>query len=125
MKISLIVVPPGGGKNEYTLEFDLPAVPRANEYITVARDDVTASPERSESGELCIYECFFVRRAWWDLRYPRSAPYAKEGDIGSADMIAVEVEPAYGPHMTEAHRRSCEVYEAKGLKVRTFDDSGY
>lgn len=125
MKVTLIVVPPGGGEADYNLDFDLPAVPRAGEYITVARDDVLANPQRAQGGDFGIYECFFVRRAWWDLRYPHSRPTSQPGDIGSAYMIAIEAEPARGPHMTEAHRRSCETYEAKGLTVRTFDNSAY
>ncbi|MCJ2011083.1 hypothetical protein [Methylobacterium sp. J-076] len=129
MKVTLIVVPPGGGEAEYTLDFELPAVPREGEYITVARDDALADPKPDpQDGSIGIYECFYVRRAWWDLRYPSSAPYAKgegQGPVGSAYMIAVEAETARGPHMTGSHRRSCETYERRGLPVRTFDNSAY
>ena len=126
MKVTLIVVPPGGGEADYNLEFNLTAVPREGEYVTVARDDALADPKPDpHDGGIGIYECFFVRRVWWDLRYPSSAPFGRTGDIGSAHMIAVEAETARGPHMTSSHRRSCEAYEARGLPVRTFDNSAY
>lgn len=125
MKVTLIVVPPNGGESEYNLDFDMPAVPREGEYVTVARDDVLANPQPGAGGEISIYECFYVRRVWWDLRYPHSKPTSQPGDQGSAFMIAVEVEVARGPHMTAEHRRSCEAFEARGLPVRSFDNSAY
>lgn len=125
MKVTVIVAPPGGGQAEYNFDFDLPAVPGADEYLTVARDDMLANPQRREAGDFGIDECFYVRRVWWDLRYPHSRPTSTEGDIGSAYMIAVEAEVARGPHMTAEHQKASGIYEHKGLKVRTFDNSAY
>lgn len=114
MKVTLIVVPPGGGKQDYQLDFDLPAVPEKGAFITVARDDKKDTPEHG-------YECFFVRRSWWDLKYPHSRSSSAPGDIGSVYMIGVEVEVARGRWMSPDHKRSCDGYEARGLPVRDFD----
>ena len=125
MKVKLIVVPPGGGRYEYSIDFEMPAVPRAGEYITLARDkDLKGSP-RDEDGAIAIYSCFYVRQVWWDLRHPGDGLTAKPDEIGSADMIAVEVEDARGPHMTASHRRACDVWEQKGHTVRTFESAPY
>lgn len=113
MKVTLIVVPPGGGEQEYQLDFDLPAVPQPNAFITVVRQDQEGTPGHG-------YECFFVRRVWWDLKYPHSRPTSGDGDVGSAYMIGVEAEPARGPWMAPSHTRMCEAYESRGLRVRNF-----
>src|SRR4051794_24071442 len=113
MKVTLIVVPPGGGEQDYELDFELPAVPEAGAFISVAREDRKDRPDHG-------YEWFFVRRAWWDLKYPHSAPTAREGDTGSLYMVGVEVEPARGRWMSPSHTRACDGYEASGLKVRNF-----
>jgi hypothetical protein len=60
MKATLVFVPPGGGEADYSLQFDLPAVPQPGDYISVTRP--------GQEG----YEDFIVRRARWVLSYPSS-----------------------------------------------------
>ena len=110
------MVPPGGGEADYRLDFNLPAPPRAGEFITIARKDRAPG-----------YECFYVRSVWWDLLYPRSDLYAEAGKDtpGELKMLAVECEFARGPFMTDEHKRACDAYEAGGYKVRKFDETMY
>lgn len=110
----LVIVPPGGGEADYSLDFDLPAVPRTGEFISVSRDD-------REYG----YECFYVRSVWWEMSYPSSAAIATKDQKGKIKMIAIEAETARGPHMTKEHERMCDAYEARGKKPREFDATMY
>ena len=51
MKVRLCFVPPGGGEANYSLDFDMPAVPRSGDYISIKRPIKTASefPGRATS----------------------------------------------------------------------------
>lgn len=110
MKARLVFVPPGGGEAEYTLEFDLPAVPRSGDYISIKRPGQNGT------------EDFMVRRAWWWLWTPEvnAAVIEDEPMIGQVEDLVVECEFAIGPFSDEQHLRTAQGYGAK-----RFEDTAY
>ncbi|WP_425397303.1 hypothetical protein [Aeoliella sp.] len=118
MKVTLLIVPPGGGELDYMLDFDLPAIPRVGDYLSIQR-----------AGGSPGFEYFIVRRTWWSLEHPpvddEQAVSGTPPEIGSVKRIGVECEVAEGAAPTDDHRRSCEIYKAKGLPLREFEDSVY
>jgi len=110
MNVRLVFVPPGGGEADYSLDFDLPAIPRAGDYITIARPDQLGT------------EDFKVRRTWWTLEFPDSQPYKTSDDStqGTVKSIVVECEFAKGVFSSEEHKRACEGYGAGEFEASTF-----
>ena len=119
MKVVLSFVPPGGGVTDFQLEFDLPALPQPGDYISVRREDAK-EPRRGT-------EDFIVRRTWWGLTYPNSAPCTSPDrpTPGKLDAAYVECEFAEGPYSSEAHKKACAMHEARGRGKREFDPSMY
>jgi hypothetical protein len=116
MKVRLLIVPPGGGETDYTLDFELPALPRQGDYIGVTRP--------KESGA----EYFIVRRVWWALHYPGSndAMVAQPANqVGSVERICIECEIAEGPFSSESHKKVIDMYNKRGNEVQEFDNSAY
>lgn len=114
MLVRLVFVPPGGGEADYSMDFELPAIPRAGDYITIRR------------GEKPKTEDFLVRRTWWYLRYPETEGFsAKEGEHGEFYQAAVECEFAIGPFSTEDHTNACHRYKNKTGHLREFDATMY
>jgi hypothetical protein len=114
MHVKLVFVPPGGGEADYSLDFELPGVPRAGDYISVMRPNQQGT------------EDFIVRRTWWTLEYP-DAPMvqdAKNAARGSTKDVVVECEFAKGHYSSEAHQRACEAYGRKG-KLQEHEASAY
>ncbi|TNF12802.1 MAG: alpha/beta hydrolase [Rhodobacteraceae bacterium] len=111
MRVRLIFVPPGGGQSDYRLEFELPAIPQAGDYIYVTRDD--------EEGA----ECFIVRRTLWELSHRKAV--TEDDDAGKASTIWVECEFARGRAMSDGHKQACDGYEAKGYTVQLQDPSAF
>lgn len=109
MKVRLMFVPTGGGEIDYSLDFELPAIPQPGDYITVQRD--------GESGT----EDFIVRRTWWYLKYPHGAVVGRaQGDEkGSVREIGVECEFATGPYSSESHKRGA------GKSAKAFEDTAF
>ena len=107
MKTRLVFVPPGGGKINYSLDFDLPGVPQPGDYITILRKD---NPVGTED--------FIVRRTWWHLGYPDSKTHhgSDHSPLGHTIGICVECEFGQGPYSTDEHRRTCVGYKAEDLK---------
>jgi hypothetical protein len=112
MDVTLIFVPPGGGETDYAVKLDLPAVPRAGDYINLARHD-----RPSDAGG--IYENFIVRRTWWEVQA------GADGARGTTMSIAVECEFALSPFSTDSHRRSCEMYRNRGKNPQEFEETAY
>lgn len=88
VRVVLIVRESGRLKPDYSLNFDLPELPRVGDYISVQRPD---KPE--PWGEDMI-----VRQIWWRLKYPHTAGFENEPrPAGSVGEIFVECDPAIGP----------------------------
>lgn len=114
MLVRLVFVPPGGGEADYSMDFELPEIPRPGDYITIRR------------GEKPYTEDFVVRRTWWSLEYPETEGFtAKEGEHGKFRQAAVECEFAIGPFSSEDHKNACHRYQNKTGQLREFDASMY
>ncbi len=117
MKVTLTFVPPGGGEADYGLGFDLPGVPQPGDYISILREGAGAPGS----------EDFIVRRTWWNLKTPETRAFAESGQekYGETTGITVECEFARGPYSSDAHKRSCDMYAARGKEVPEFQASAY
>lgn len=93
MKVRLGFVPPGGGETDYSLGFELPAVPQAGDYIMVNR------------GEEAGVEAFIVRRSHWGFAVD------EEGQNGRLTEVWVECEFADSDFASPSHKRSVDMYE--------------
>lgn len=116
-QVTLVVVPPGGGEAEYSLQMEVPALPREGDYVTVLRRR-EGPVARRDIGT----EDFIVRRVWWAFDYPddgRLFEYSDDRTVGSLNGIGIECELAKGHYSSEAHVRAC------GPGARAFDASGY
>jgi hypothetical protein len=117
MKARLMFVPPDGGEIDYSLDFELPAVPRPGDYITIARKGAKSVGS----------EDFIVRRTWWYLEYPDEDSYHdKQSQVtGRTVDIGVECEFAHGAYSSDSHKRACDMYTSRGKSVKEFDNSAY
>ena len=117
MKVTLTFVPPGGGEADYSLEFDLPGIPRPGDYICVLREDAEAPGSQD----------FIVRRTWWNLKAPelRTGIVSGPERRGQTTDIWVECEFARGHYSSEDHKKLCDSYDAQGKKVQKFQASAY
>lgn len=116
MKVRLVVVPPGGGEADYSIFIDMPAVPRAGDYISVMRE--------GEDGLTSL----LVKRTWWTLKDNETRTSFPSGQerYGTTEEIAVECYVAKGIGFdSEAHKRVVAMYEARGKKAPEFDNSMY
>jgi hypothetical protein len=107
MKVRLGFVPPGGGETDYSLEFDLPALPRTGDYISIQRGGKTGA------------ETFVVRRSWWNLTVDAN------GSNGALSELWIECEFAEWGLSSEDHKNAVGRYEQRTGKKITFDESMY
>lgn len=123
IRVNLTFVPPGGGEVDYSLTMDMPALPRAGDYISVMREG-TANKEQEQVG--C--EDFIVRRVWWFCKYPDDGKLSHEvgkEPVGKAE-VNVECEFAIGPYSSEAHKRGAGNYETRGKgRAQEFEATNY
>ena len=116
-EVTLVIVPPGGGEAEYSLQVEVPALPREGDYVTVMRKRDTPVAV----GEVGT-EDFIVRRVWWAFDYQDDGRLYEEPHdriVGTVNGIGVECELAKGHYSSEAHMRAC------GPRARTFEASAY
>ncbi|HYG46596.1 MAG TPA: hypothetical protein VD846_01515 [Allosphingosinicella sp.] len=118
IEVTLVVVPPGGGEAEYSLQMNVPALPRAGDYVTVMRNR-----EGPVAGADIGTEDFIVRRVWWAFNYPDDGALyhlAGEGPVGEVSgTVSIECEMAKGHYSCERHVRAC------GPKARRFEATAY
>lgn len=116
-QVTLVIVPPGGGEAECSLQMEVPALPREGDYVTVMRQR-----EGPVAGEDIGTEDFIVRRVWWAFHYPDDGAlfhYADEAPVGELSGLSIECEMAKGHYSSRAHERRC------GPRARTFEASAY
>lgn len=121
IRVRLTFVPPGGGEVDYGLTMDMPALPRAGDYISVLRDPLPA-----DKPDYLGSEDFLVRRVWWSCKYPddgrMSHPAGKE-PVGTCE-VNVECEFAVGAFSSAAHRRGAGTAKARS-EIHEFENTNY
>ncbi len=112
VEILVVIREPGALKPDYSLKFSVPALPRPGDYISIHR------PNKPDLfGEDCI-----VRRVWWRLEHPETAPVATGAEkIGGVIEIFVECDPAIGPYASDSWRISLEERRQEGLDIENFE----
>lgn len=112
MLIVVVIREVGSLKPAHSLEFNLPAIPRQGDYISIQRPDLPWP----------FGEDLIVRQVWWRLKYPETRVHeeASEKVLGYTDEIIVECEPAIGPWSSDEWRASLEQPHREG-KVPEFE----
>jgi hypothetical protein len=113
MQIRLVVREPGSLKPDYSVCFDVPAIPRPGDYISISRPD-TLTPHTED---------VVVRQVWWKLDGPdqRRTMVSEQTEVaGSASETIVEADPAIGPWSTDRWRDTLEAARAKGIEIERF-----
>ena len=116
-KVRLVMVPPGGGEADYSLDMMVPAIPREGDYISVLR-----SGNHPKDGQHTGSEDFIVRRVWWLFDYPDDGQLSHSSDnapVGTVTQIGIECEFAIGHFSSEAHKA------AAGASAQKFEASAY
>lgn len=107
MKVHLAFVPPGGGETEYAVEFDMPAVPQAGDYISIIRT--------SKAGT----EDFRVKRTLWQLGADDASERTEVKDIW------VECECALSGTSSDDHKAACDRYKQQTSTLIELDTTMY
>ncbi|HWU60835.1 MAG TPA: hypothetical protein VN112_02300 [Ensifer sp.] len=96
MKVTIIIRELGRLKPDYSLDFELPELPRPGDYISINRPD---NPEPYS-------EDIIVRQVWWRLHHPETAGYstADNQKTGKLVKVFVECDPAVGPTASDHWR---------------------
>ena len=113
MKVALAFVPPGGGETDYSLDFEIPALPNIGDYMTVVRP-----PDLGTSD-------FIVRRIHWGLQSDPYNPTATAHRVGTCTGITIECEFALSPYSSDSHKSCVDIYDARGKGRLEFDVSVY
>lgn len=113
VKVILCAREPGDTKVDYSLNFNLPALPQPGDYISVHRSDT----------KTVHTEDFVVRHVWWMLETPetRAVTPAGEERSGSVTEVMVECEMALGPYATDHWREMMQRFKSRGIAVEEFD----
>jgi hypothetical protein len=106
VQVVLIVREIGRKKPDYSLKFDLPAVPAVGSFVSIQRPD---KPE--PFGEDVV-----VRQVWWRLNHPETNSVLTDGreKIGSLNEIFVECDPALTPYSSDKWRSLLESAKSRG-----------
>lgn len=111
MRVVVVVREVGNVKPDYSLDFDLPAVPKAGDYISIQRPD-----KPKPYGEDVI-----VKQVWWRLEHPETSGFGiGQPKIGKVEEVIIECEPAIGPWSSDQWRDSLERQRERG-EVREFE----
>jgi hypothetical protein len=112
IKMTVVVREAGKLKPDYSLDFNLPAVPHVGDYISIQRPDHPAP----------FGEDMIVRQVWWRLDHPETGGFTTAGQekLGKLGEIMVECEPALSPWSSDNWRKSLSYAESNG-KVPSFD----
>jgi hypothetical protein len=112
-KIVLIVREPGRLKPDYSLDMDVPEIPRVGDYVSVQRPD---NPR--PWGEDMI-----VRAIWWRLDYPGTGTASQKNEVGKVNEIFVECEMATGPYSSDHWFDYANARRSAGDNIPEFDVS--
>lgn len=112
IEVLIVVRERDRAKPEYSINFALPALPRAGDYISVYRPD---SPTHTED--------LVVRKVWWHLRYDDVSGFGDSDEpmVGRVREIMVECDQAIGPYARDHWRDGLERHEERGNVIERFD----
>ena len=112
-QVRIVVREVGRKKPDYSLDFDLPEIPKIGSYISIRRPD---TPEGYDDEDL------IVRQVWWRLDHPETGTVASpDAKIGGIREILVECDPALGPWARDRWRELMERAKQRGGEVEDFD----
>lgn len=114
MKVTIVVREVGRTSPDYSLEFEMPAVPAEGQYISVFRPD---APQHSED--------LIVRHVWWHLGHPETATVSDGSKVGAVANIMVECDIAEGPYSLDSWRRQAVAARSRGIDVPEMEVSRY
>jgi hypothetical protein len=106
IKIVVVVREAGRLKPDYSLNFEVPELPREGEYISIQR------PDKAEP----YGEDMIVSKVWWRLRHPETGMHteAEHEKTGGVIEIFVECDPAIGPYSSDQWRRVLQAAVSSG-----------
>ncbi len=112
VRVNLVIREVGRLKPDYSLDFELPEVPRPGDYISIHRPD-----KPKPYGEDVI-----VEKVWWQLEHPETSGFGSTAPkIGKLEEITVECKPAIGPyasdHWRDIHKAARERGEVPEFEV--------
>jgi hypothetical protein len=111
-RVTIVIREVGRLKPDYSVDFDLPEVPKPGSYISIRRPD---KPE--PYGEDLI-----VRQVWWRLKHPETGGFSSNPPkIGSFNEVLVECDQAIGPYSSDAWRDTLASKSSNGVKVPEFE----
>jgi hypothetical protein len=97
-------------KPDFSLDFDLPEVPKVGDYISIFRPDFSL---RSQD--------VIVRHVWWHLSSPEEGSHSDgQPRVGWVQDIMIECDVALGPYASEDWRRWAAAAKTRGAEVVVF-----
>lgn len=111
-EVTVVVREPGRKKPDYSLPFDLPALPREGDYLSISRPDTPAPWS----------EDLIVRKVWWRLSHPETNGVSSGEPLrGISDEIFIECEIAEGPTSSDQWRDTVNTAREKDIDVEYLD----
>lgn len=108
--VTIVIREPGSLSPDYSLDFDLPAIPTEGSFISIVRE-----------GEQEPYsEDLLVKAVWWRLSHPTSDAVSTHREIGKVSEIFVECDTAQGPHASTQWLKTVDAARQRGAEVVTF-----
>jgi hypothetical protein len=112
VRVTIVVREVGSNRPDYSLDFEVPAVPAVGSYVSIVRAD-------AKYGHT---EDLIVRHVWWRLSHPETGGFASDPPkIGNLVDVQVECDPAIGPNSLDRWRDSLESARARGIDIAEFD----
>jgi hypothetical protein len=110
--VLIVVREIGRLKPDFSLDFDLPEVPKPGAYISIYR----GNPPETHSEDL------LVEKVWWQLNHPETGGFGRTPPlVGKAASIIVECTQAIGPTSNDRWRDTLEARRAQGVDVPEFE----
>lgn len=110
VRATIVVREIGRASPDYSLDFDLPEVPRVGDYISIYRPD---SKLHSED--------LVVRHVWWKLDHPETAAVVTDKKLGKVRELFIECDQALGPHARDNWRETLVAAQDRGVEVVKFN----
>ena len=111
-RVLIVVREIGRLQPDYSLEFDLPEVPKTGSYISIYR----GTPPETHSEDM------IVQKVWWELNHPETNAFGRTPPlVGAAINIVVECNQAIGPTSNDRWRDTLEAHRDRGVEVPEFE----